>query len=140
MPLTLAWWFQRREGQLRALDFVAALLMLAVPVGMIVKQPDLGTAILVLSAGLYVIFFAGLSWRLIIPVLLLAAVAVTALVLSEDRICQPDVKWPAAARLPEEPRLNAARPDDRPAGQGVPHHPGRDRRHRLGRLSPARVS
>ena len=94
MPLMLAWWFQRREGQLRALDFVAALLLLAVPVGLIVKQPDLGTAILVLSAGLYVIFFAGLSWRLIIPVLLLAGAAITALVLSEDRICQPDVVWP----------------------------------------------
>ena len=39
-----------------------------VPVALIVKQPDLGTAILVLSAGLYVIFFAGLSWKLIVPV------------------------------------------------------------------------
>jgi rod shape determining protein RodA len=94
MPLMLAWWFQRREGQLRALDFVAALLMLAVPVGLIVKQPDLGTAILVLSAGLYVIFLAGLSWRLILPVLLVGGMAVTALVLSADRICQNDLKWP----------------------------------------------
>ena len=94
MPLMLAWWFQRREGQLRVLDFAAALLLLALPVALIVKQPDLGTAILVLSAGLYVIFFAGLSWRLIIPVLLLAAVAITALVLSEERICQAGVKWP----------------------------------------------
>ncbi len=94
MPLMLAWWFQRREGQLRALDFVAALLLLALPVGLIVKQPDLGTAILVLSAGLYVIFFAGLAWRLILPVLLLAGVGVTALVLSEERICQPGVAWP----------------------------------------------
>ncbi|MFM2111608.1 MAG: hypothetical protein RLZZ271_268, partial [Pseudomonadota bacterium] len=62
MPLMLAWWFQKREGQLRPLDFGVAGLLLAVPVGLIVKQPDLGTAILVASAGLYVIFFAGLSW------------------------------------------------------------------------------
>ncbi len=74
MPLLLAWWFQRREGQLRVPDFVIALMLVAVPVALIVKQPDLGTAILVLSAGLAVIFFAGLSWRLIIPVLVLAAV------------------------------------------------------------------
>ena len=94
MPLMLAWWFQRREGQLRLPDFVVALLLLALPVGLIVKQPDLGTSLLVLSAGLYVIFFAGLSWRLIVPVLLLASVAITALVVSEDRICQPDVTWP----------------------------------------------
>ena len=73
VPLMLAWWFQRREGQLRVLDFVVALLLLALPVGLIVKQPDLGTAILVLSAGLYVIFFAGLSWKLIVPVLVVGA-------------------------------------------------------------------
>src|SRR5574343_808342 len=58
MPLMLAWWFQRREGQLRTPDFLVAGMLLAVPVGLIVKQPDLGTAILVLSAGMYVIFFA----------------------------------------------------------------------------------
>jgi rod shape determining protein RodA len=93
MPLMLAWWFQRREGQLRVPDFIIALLILMVPVGLIVKQPDLGTAILVLSAGLYVIFFAGLSWKLIVPVLVIGAAAITAIVLSEDRICQPEVSW-----------------------------------------------
>ena len=62
MPLMLAWWFQKREGQLRPLDFVAAGALLAVPVGLIMKQPDLGTSLLVLAAGLSVIFFAGLSW------------------------------------------------------------------------------
>ncbi|HET7795623.1 MAG TPA: rod shape-determining protein RodA [Rhizobacter sp.] len=93
VPLMLAWWFQRREGALRVSDFIVALVILAVPVGLIVKQPDLGTAILVLSAGLYVIFFAGLSWKLILPVLVVGAVAITALVLSEDRICQPGVDW-----------------------------------------------
>ena len=93
MPLMLAWWFQRREGQLRVPDFIIALLLLVVPVGLIVKQPDLGTAILVLSAGLYVIFFAGLSWKLILPVLLVGAIGITAIVVSEDRICQPEVSW-----------------------------------------------
>jgi rod shape determining protein RodA len=92
-PLMLAWWFQRREGQLRVPDFLIALLLLAVPVALIVKQPDLGTAILVFSAGLYVIFFAGLSWKLIVPVLLVGAVGITAIVVSEDRICQPEVSW-----------------------------------------------
>ena len=93
MPLMLAWWFQRREGQRSAGDFVIALLLLLVPVGLIVKQPDLGTAILVLSAGLYVIFFAGLSWKLIIPMLVVSAIGITAIVVSEDRICQPEVSW-----------------------------------------------
>ncbi|HIV71216.1 MAG TPA: rod shape-determining protein RodA [Candidatus Aquabacterium excrementipullorum] len=93
MPLMLAWWFQRREGQLRGLDFVMAGLLLAVPVGLVMKQPDLGTSLLILSGGLYVIFFAGLSWKLIIPVLLIAAAGITAVVMSEQRICQPDLDW-----------------------------------------------
>ena len=67
MPLMLAWWFQKREGTLRPLDFAAAGLLLAVPVGLIMKQPDLGTSLLVLAAGLSVIFFAGLSWKLVLP-------------------------------------------------------------------------
>ena len=93
MPLMLAWWFQRREGQLRLLDFVIAGLLLLAPVGLIAKQPDLGTSLLVLSAGLYVIFFAGLSWRLLLPLLLLGAAAITAIVLSGDALCQPEVDW-----------------------------------------------
>jgi rod shape determining protein RodA len=93
MPLMLAWWFQKREGQLRLLDYCVAFCLLGIPVGLIAKQPDLGTAVLVLSAGLYVIFFAGLSWKLIIPILLAAAVGISALVLSEEKICRPDVQW-----------------------------------------------
>ena len=93
VPLMLAWWFQRREGQLRGPDFLMAGALLAIPVGLIAKQPDLGTAILVLSAGLYVIFFAGLSWKLILPVLLLGAAGIIALIASESTICQPDVQW-----------------------------------------------
>ncbi|TAK88695.1 MAG: rod shape-determining protein RodA, partial [Aquabacterium sp.] len=69
MPLMLAWWFQRREGQLRGLDFAAAGGLVLLPAAFILKQPDLGTAMLVMSSGLYVIFFAGLNWRLIVPVL-----------------------------------------------------------------------
>ena len=118
MPLMLAWWFQRREGQLRAPDFLIALVLLAIPVGLIVKQPDLGTAILVLSAGLYVIFFAGLSWRLIIPVLLIGVVAITAVVVSEDRICQPDVKWPMLRDYQKNRVCTLLDPTTDPLGKG----------------------
>ncbi|MBX3622425.1 MAG: rod shape-determining protein RodA [Rhizobacter sp.] len=117
-PLMLAWWFQRREGQLRALDFGVALLLLAVPVGLIVKQPDLGTAILVLSAGLYVIFFAGLSWKLIVPVLVVGAVAITAIVLTEDRICQPDVVWPLLREYQKNRVCTLLDPTTDPLGKG----------------------
>ena len=118
MPLMLAWWFQRREGQIRALDFVVALLLLALPVGLIVKQPDLGTAILVLSAGLYVIFFAGLSWRLIVPIVLTAVVAITAVAVSEDQICQPGVKWPLMRDYQKNRICTLLDPTTDPLGKG----------------------
>jgi len=117
-PLMLAWWFQRREGQLRLLDFIVAVVLLVIPVAFIVKQPDLGTAILVLSTGLYVIFFAGLSWRLILPVLLLGGAAITAVVLSEDRICQPEVSWPLLRDYQKNRVCTLLDPTKDPLGKG----------------------
>ena len=68
-PLMLAWYFQRREGGLRWFDFAIAGVLLAVPVLLIARQPDLGTAVLVLLAGSAVIFLAGLSWKVIAALL-----------------------------------------------------------------------
>ncbi len=118
MPMMLAWWFQRREGQLRALDFGVAALLLVVPVALVIKQPDLGTAILMLSAGLYVIFFAGLSWRLILPVLLLGAAAVAAVVLYQDHICQADVAWPFLRDYQKHRVCTLLDPSTDPLGKG----------------------
>ncbi|ROR22745.1 cell elongation-specific peptidoglycan biosynthesis regulator RodA [Comamonas sp. BIGb0124] len=94
LPLMLAWWFQRREGQLRPLDYGVAAVILMVPVALIMKQPDLGTSLLVLAAGLGVLFFAGLSWKLIVPPVLIALTGIVAIVLSGPEICKPDVVWP----------------------------------------------
>jgi rod shape determining protein RodA len=66
MPLMLAWFFQKREGMIRWREFGVAALLLVLPVGLIAKQPDLGTALLVLGAGFYVIFLAGLSWKILV--------------------------------------------------------------------------
>jgi rod shape determining protein RodA len=118
MPLMLAWWFQRREGHLRVFDFIVALMLLAVPVGLIVKQPDLGTAILVMASGLFVIFFAGLSWKLILPVVVLAGAAITALVLSGDAICQPDVVWPLLRDYQKNRVCTLLDPTTDPLGKG----------------------
>ncbi|ALV09148.1 rod shape-determining protein RodA [Roseateles depolymerans] len=118
MPLMLAWWFQKREGQLRLPDFVAAFVLLTVPVGLIAKQPDLGTSLLVLAAGLYVIFFAGLSWKLILPALVLAGAGITALVMSEDHICQPDVKWVVLKEYQKDRVCTLLDPTKDPLGKG----------------------
>jgi len=74
MPLMLAWYFQKREAALRLKDYAVAALLLLAPVALIAKQPDLGTAILVLAAGFYVIFLAGLSWKIIVG-MVVAAIA-----------------------------------------------------------------
>ena len=66
MPLMLAWFFQKREGSIGWREFAVAAVLLTIPVGLIAKQPDLGTAMLVLAAGFYVIFLAGLSWKILI--------------------------------------------------------------------------
>lgn len=66
MPLMLAWFFQKREGAVGWKEFLVAALLLVIPVGLIMKQPDLGTSLLVLAAGCYVIFLVGLSWKAII--------------------------------------------------------------------------
>jgi len=65
MPLMLASYFHRHERTLRFREFAVALVLLAVPTAMIARQPDLGTALLVAAAGFYVVFLAGLSWKLI---------------------------------------------------------------------------
>jgi rod shape determining protein RodA len=70
LPLMLAWYFQKREGMIRWRDFLFAGVLLAIPVVLILRQPDLGTSLLVTSAGFFVIFLAGLSWRLIIGLII----------------------------------------------------------------------
>ena len=92
-PLMLAWWFQRCEGRPQARDFAVAAMLLLLPVALVVKQPDLGTGLLILAAGLYVLFFAGLSWWLIGPVLLVGLIGIVALVLAEPYICREGVDW-----------------------------------------------
>ncbi|MFN0184028.1 MAG: rod shape-determining protein RodA [Aquabacterium sp.] len=118
MPLMLAWWFQRREGQLRALDFVIAALLLLLPVALVAKQPDLGTAILVLAAGFYVVFFAGLPWRLILPALVLLLVGIGVLVWSQDLICQPDTVWPVLRPYQKHRVCTLLDPSTDPLGKG----------------------
>ena len=65
VPLMLAWYFQKFEGRIGWKDFVLAAVLIAVPVYLIKRQPDLGTALLIAASGFYVLYFAGLSWKVI---------------------------------------------------------------------------
>ncbi len=118
MPLMLAWWFHRREGQLRPLDFLVALVILAAPVGLIMKQPDLGTALLVMAAGLSVIFFAGLSWRIVLVPLVLGLAGIVLLVLMEPQWCAPGVDWPLLHGYQQQRVCTLLDPTRDPLGKG----------------------
>ncbi len=118
VPLMLAWWFQKREGQLRALDFVVAALLLGIPVGLIIKQPDLGTAMLVLAAGLAIMFFAGVSWKLILPPAVVALVAVVLLVGFEPMLCADGMRWPVLHDYQQQRICTLLDPSRDPLGKG----------------------
>jgi rod shape determining protein RodA len=118
MPLMLAWWFQKREGQMRPLDFGVAALLLGVPVGLIIKQPDLGTALLILAAGLSVIFFAGMSWKLVIPPVVLGVVGITLLVVLEPQLCADGVRWPVLHDYQQQRICTLLDPTRDPLGKG----------------------
>ncbi len=65
VPLMMAWYFDKNEITLRLKEYVGATLILMLPVLLILRQPDLGTALLIAVSGFYVLFLAGLSWRII---------------------------------------------------------------------------
>jgi len=118
MPLMLAWWFQKREGQLRPLDFGVAAVLLAVPVALIIKQPDLGTALLILIAGLSVIFYAGMSWKLVIPPLILGVVGIGLIVAFEPQLCADGVRWPVLHDYQQQRICTLLDPSRDPLGKG----------------------
>ncbi|GAB2737655.1 rod shape-determining protein RodA [Melaminivora jejuensis] len=118
MPLLLAWWFQKREGQIRAAEFLIAAALLALPVGLIMKQPDLGTALLVLAAGASVIFFAGLPWKLVLPPVLLAAVGISLVVWYEPQLCADGVRWPVLHNYQQQRICTLLDPTRDPLGKG----------------------
>lgn len=105
-PLMLAWYFQKREGALRMRDFAIAAVILGIPVAFIVKQPDLGTSLLVIAAGFTVVFLAGLSWRFILGLILVAAVLI------------PTVIWPRLHGFQRDRVLTFLDPNRDPLGKG----------------------
>ena len=76
LPLMLAWYFHKNESTLRWRDYFVAGFLLLVPLGLILRQPDLGTAGLVGTAGFFIMFFAGMSWRIMGAIGAAGAVAV----------------------------------------------------------------
>ncbi|HEX9302220.1 MAG TPA: rod shape-determining protein RodA [Casimicrobiaceae bacterium] len=75
LPLMLAWYFQKFEGRIGWKDFALTGVLIAVPVWLIKRQPDLGTALLIGASGFYVLYLAGLSWKIIVGLAALGTAA-----------------------------------------------------------------
>jgi rod shape determining protein RodA len=75
LPLMLAWYFQKFEGHVRWRDFAVAAVLIVIPVWLIKRQPDLGTSLLIGASGFYVLYLAGLSWKIIVGLAAVGAAA-----------------------------------------------------------------
>jgi rod shape determining protein RodA len=73
LPLMLAWYFQKFEGRIGWVDFVVTGLLIALPAWLIKREPDLGTALMIAASGFYVLYLAGLSWKIIVGLTVLGA-------------------------------------------------------------------
>ncbi len=71
-PMLLAWYFQLREETIKWWDYCLAFLIMFIPVALILRQPDLGTAALVFCVGFVVIFFAGMNWKVLVGLVVVA--------------------------------------------------------------------
>lgn len=118
VPMMLAWYFQRHDGEVRIRDFLVAVIMLAVPFGLIVLQPDLGTALLVLGAGFFVIYFVGLSFKLLAPVVVAGILAIGTLVYYEDQLCEPGIDWVILHEYQKNRVCTLLDPSSDPLGKG----------------------
>ena len=105
MPLMLAWYFQKHEAQLRLRDYAASALILLLPVALIVKQPDLGTSILVFASGFFVIFLAGLPWKVMIGMMI-------------SGIAAAPFAWPLLHEFQRQRILTLFDPEKDPLGKG----------------------
>ena len=65
LPAMIAWWLTRHKLPPTVSQLVIAALMIALPVALVAKQPDLGTSIIIAVSGFFTIFLAGISWRLL---------------------------------------------------------------------------
>jgi len=105
VPAAIAWLLAQSQLPPRWSLLLGALLMLSIPVGLVAKQPDLGTAILIATAGAIVIFLAGIAWRYIMGLISLLAIAAP-------------IAWNHLHDYQQKRVLTFLNPEDDPLGSG----------------------
>jgi rod shape determining protein RodA len=105
LPLMLAWYFQKHEGRVRFVDFLVAAALIALPVWLIKRQPDLGTALMIGASGFFVLYLAGLSWKVMAGLAAITALAAP-------------LVWPHLHHFQQERILTFLDPERDPLGAG----------------------
>jgi rod shape determining protein RodA len=118
VPLMLAWYFHKRESSLQFYDFFVAGALLLIPFVLIVKQPDLGTALLVFGAGFCVIYFAGLSFKLLVPIMIAVVVGIGGIIMYQKDLCQEGADWVVLHDYQKNRVCTLLDPNNDPLGKG----------------------
>ncbi len=105
LPLMLAWYFEHHATTLSTRNYLIATVLLIIPVALIVRQPDLGTAVLISAAGCFTLFLAGMSWRIIVG-------------LATAGLCAIPLVWPMLHDYQRQRILTLFDPAQDPLGSG----------------------
>jgi rod shape determining protein RodA len=105
MPMMLSWYMDDKTLPPAAGALMVCSVLLAIPVLLTAKQPDLGTAIIIAASGVFVILLAGISWRLIAGLTTLAA------------LCTP-ILWHFMHAYQKERVMTFLNPESDPLGSG----------------------
>ena len=104
-PMMLAWYLCERPLPPRFVSLVVAALLIVVPTLLIAVQPDLGTSLLVAAAGFFVVFLAGISWRLLFGTILVG-------------VCSIPILWQFMQAYQKQRVLTLLNPESDPLGAG----------------------
>jgi rod shape determining protein RodA len=73
LPLLIAWYMASKSTPPKLMTLAKAVILIVIPLVLILKQPDLGTSILIAASGIVVLFFAGMPWWLIFSMISMVA-------------------------------------------------------------------
>ena len=118
LPLVMAWFVQKNDGLNTKRDWFFCVLLLLLPVTLILRQPDLGTAILIIISGLVLLFFAGLSWKIVLFGVCMFTISVTLLIVFGESICQEGINWPGLRQYQKLRICTLLNPMSDPLGAG----------------------
>ncbi|MDB1144941.1 MAG: rod shape-determining protein RodA [Alcaligenaceae bacterium] len=118
LPLMMAWYFDRRRQNIQWFDYVVGIVFILIPFILIIKQPDLGTGLLVACMGLFVLYFAGFSFLLIVPAVLVVSIGIGLIIYYEPVLCSDGVDWVVLHEYQRQRVCTLLDPMNDPLGRG----------------------